>query len=124
MIQSLVFAIGMVVLLSSPLQAQELSDGFSQFLKDQGFVVVSKRYTWLGRVAVNASNGVYEREILITRGSNQMLQDNWVLIETDPPTNITRKPARIGGERNGRGGGPGPGPGPEAGPAGSPEANP
>ena len=63
-------------------QAQSVSDEFELALQEQGFSIVSTGYTWLRRVVVRATNGTYEREIVIARGSGQILQDNWNLIGT------------------------------------------
>lgn len=104
--QSSLFGLLLVLLLSAPAQAQTLTPGFSDLLEQQGFVVMSKRYTWLGRVAVYVSNGVYEREILLARGSNQILQDNWSLIEPDPANVSPGQPGTSrGASSNGSGSG-------------------
>ncbi|WP_417415314.1 hypothetical protein [Hoeflea sp.] len=121
--RSLLYMAIFTLTLAGPLQAQTLSPGFSELLEEQGFVVLSKRYTWLGRIVVNVSNGLYEREILISRGSNQILQDNWTRLEPGPAETgggaspkILRDPRRGGADRGRPGGLAGPG-GP-AGPAG------
>ncbi|AKI00216.1 hypothetical protein IMCC20628_01499 [Hoeflea sp. IMCC20628] len=113
--RSLLYASIFTLALAGPLQAQTLSPGFSDLLDEQGFVVLSKRYTWLGRIVVTVSNGLYEREILLTRGSNQILQDNWTTIEQAPVTDTPSQTVIIGGESS-RGG---PGPGGPGGPGGA-----
>ena len=65
-----------------PLKAQEIPD----YLRDQiieiqnqmlieGFEVTSIGRTWLGRILIKASNGSVEREIVINRGSGQVIHD-------------------------------------------------
>jgi len=116
--QSSLFGLLLVLLLSAPVQAQTLTPGFSNLLEQQGFVVLSKRYTWLGRVVVYVSNGVYEREILIARGSNQILQDNWSLIEAGSANPANRTSAQPETTSAGPGAGTG-GPGGQGGAGGS-----
>lgn len=121
--RSLLYVVVFALSLAGPLQAQTLGPGFSQLLDGQGFVVLSKRYTWLGRIVVTVSNGLYEREILLSRGSNQILQDNWTLIDSvagddnGPPPAIAGGESRRGGPAAGGSGRPG-GPGGPDGPGG------
>lgn len=64
-----------------PAIAQTVSDEIAQELADQGFTIVSTRYTWLRRIVVTASDGTFERELLVTRGTGVVLQDKWQRIE-------------------------------------------
>ena len=63
--------------MSSMAAAQTVSKEFEKSLNDQRFEIVSTGYTWLWRIVVHASNGEQDREIVISRGSGQILQDNW-----------------------------------------------
>ncbi len=56
-------------------KAQTVSDEIIQELADQGYSVISTRYTWLRRIVVTASDGVFERELLISRGTGVVLHD-------------------------------------------------
>ncbi|MGI9366618.1 MAG: hypothetical protein ACR2O8_15655 [Rhizobiaceae bacterium] len=63
--------------MSSMAVAQTVSKEFEKSLNEQGFEIVSTGYTWLWRIVVHATDGKQDREILISRGSGQILQDNW-----------------------------------------------
>ena len=63
--------------ISMPASAQDVSEDFEKSLNNQGFTIVSTGYTWLRRIVVQATDGVHDREIVIARGSGQVLQDNW-----------------------------------------------
>ena len=76
-----------------PLKAQEIPD----YLRDQiieiqnqilieGFEVTSIGRTWLGRILIKASNGSVEREIVINRGSGQVIHDR----KKNPRINATK----------------------------------
>ena len=41
----------------------------------EGFQIISIGRTWLGRILIQASSGVVEREIVINRGSGQIIHD-------------------------------------------------
>ena len=90
--RSLVMGIAIVCCLASSTQAQTVSEAFANSLKEQGFHIVSTRYTWLRRIVVEASNGTFEREILVSRGSEVVLQDLWRPIENDEE-NFSTQPA-------------------------------
>lgn len=64
--------------------AQTVNNEIIQELADQGFSVVSTRYTWLRRIVVTASDGTFERELLITRGTGVVLHDKWRRVDTPP----------------------------------------
>lgn len=72
-----------LVLCAAPVaQAQTIPAPIVQSLTAQGFTITSKRFTWLGRIYVEASNGTVRRQILIARGSGQILQDRYVALDT------------------------------------------
>lgn len=76
-------------------QAQTVSDTVAQMLKSQGFTISSTRFTWLRRIAVEATNGVYVRDILVSRGEGVILQDEWHLIngsDSEPPQTAPSPP--------------------------------
>ncbi|MEM9733266.1 MAG: hypothetical protein AAF903_07250 [Pseudomonadota bacterium] len=68
---------------ASIVSAQTLSDGFVEALNKQGFEIQSVGRTWLFRTLVVATDGVHRREIVIARGSGQILQDNWTRLSAD-----------------------------------------
>ena len=41
----------------------------------EGFQIISIGRTWLGRILIQATSGVAEREIVINRGSGQIIHD-------------------------------------------------
>ena len=67
----------MICGLISSASAQTLNDAFAKSLAEQGFVIESTKFTWLRRIVVQATNGTHNREIVVTRGSGRILQDNW-----------------------------------------------
>ena len=73
----ILFGVLIAFCVSSTAGAQTVSKEFENALNDQGFEIVSTGYTWLWRIVVHATNGEHDREIVISRGSEQILQDNW-----------------------------------------------
>jgi hypothetical protein len=120
--KSVVFAVLLSFYLTGSVGAQTVSDEYVKTLHDQGFVIVSTGYTWLRRIVIHASNGTYEREIVIARGSGQILQDNWTLIkrplDAASERNHYNQPVPPGPAPGGQGPGPGPGGQGGAGPGG------
>lgn len=55
--------------------AQDVPDALTDQLKNQGFTVVETGRTWLGRILVRATDGTTDREIVLERGSGQVLHD-------------------------------------------------
>lgn len=125
-----VFALVIASCMSSMAVAQTVSKEFEKSLNEQGFEIVSTGYTWLWRIVVHATDGKQDREILISRGSGQILQDNWrpadgrlensadgkskmdgsakkPLSRRNPAQTRTQGNQRGGGERGGGPGGPG-----------------
>lgn len=89
---SLVLALALMLGTPTHIQAQDVNDALAQELSDQGFTVVSTRYTWLRRIVVEATDGEFNREILVSRRSGVVLQDNWERIA---------RPIGEGGDRSG-----------------------
>ncbi len=109
-----------ICLLAAPVQAQTVSPDITEALTEQGYTITGTRYTWLRRIVVEATNGVYDREILISRGAGIVLQDN---IQPIAPKGKTAEPPLEPPPVSGKapppsGAAPGPGPGPESGPGG------
>ncbi len=61
---------------ASATQAQDIPDALETILAEQGYEVTSTRFTWLGRIYVEASNGDQTRSILIARQTGRILQDD------------------------------------------------
>ncbi|MDA8870069.1 hypothetical protein N9H93_01595 [Rhizobiaceae bacterium] len=80
MTRRLTLALLTYLFLAMPVQAQTVSDAFAAALEEQGFVIESTGYTWLWRTVVHATNGYHDREIVLARGSEQVLQDNWTVV--------------------------------------------
>ncbi|GHA53638.1 hypothetical protein GCM10008927_19370 [Amylibacter ulvae] len=59
-------------------QATTPADALVRQLTNQGFTVTKRGRTWLGRTVITAHKGALEREIVVARGSGQILQDDWV----------------------------------------------
>ncbi|PIB24347.1 hypothetical protein BFP76_03785 [Amylibacter kogurei] len=59
-------------------QAATPADIVVRQLVNQGFTITNRGRTWLGRTIITAQKGMVEREIVVARGSGQILQDDWV----------------------------------------------
>lgn len=75
--------------------AQDIPVTLIEVLDDQGYEITSTRYTWLGRIYVEATDGTNERSILITRASGKILQDDVAALHR------TRDAAPEGHDENG-----------------------
>lgn len=64
--------------LSTGAQSQDIPDALVTILDEQGYKVTSTRYTWLGRIYVEATDGTNDRSILIARASGRILQDDMI----------------------------------------------
>lgn len=64
--------------LSTGAQSQDIPDALVTILEEQGYEVTSTRYTWLGRIYVEATDGTNDRSILIARASGRILQDDMI----------------------------------------------
>lgn len=62
--------------IASATQAQDIPDALDAILTEQGYDITSTRYTWLGRIYIEASNGDHTRSILIARQTGRILQDD------------------------------------------------
>jgi hypothetical protein len=71
-------SVACVIGAGSAAYAQDVPPALVTALGAQGFEVTSTRYTWLGRIYVEASDGETQRAILIARRSGQILHDNLI----------------------------------------------
>ena len=78
------FVLFLICMVSNPIPAK--SQEIPEYLQDQiieiknlilieGYEVTSISRTWLGRILIKASNGSIEREIVVNRGSGEIIHD-------------------------------------------------
>lgn len=60
--------------LAMPAKAATL-ETIVQQLKDQGYTEIEIYRTWLGRIRIEAENSSHEREIILNRGTFEILRD-------------------------------------------------
>lgn len=65
----------LVLLATPPALAQTVPEALAQRLAEEGFEIVETGRTWLGRTLIKARKEGQEREIVLERGSGQILHD-------------------------------------------------
>ena len=94
--KKLLLAVSLLSGLAGPGWAQTVEQQILSALATQGYVIIEKGYTFLGRLRIVAENGEIHREIVVNPGTGEILRDYAVMLPGRPAPALPGQPASSG----------------------------